>query len=70
MALKQKITKLLNSEEKKPLIVGIDRGENKIPILCPKFPDCDDCKIRFRCWTNKQPEFTLDELKNAGIIGR
>lgn len=44
------------------------RGGHKIPILCKNYPEqCDDCKMRFVCWTNREAEFDINTLREAGI---
>jgi len=50
------------------LIIGKDSGGGaKIPILCQNYPDqCDGCSMRFLCWTQREAEFDLADLKEAG----
>jgi len=44
------------------------RGGQKIPIMCKNYPEqCDDCKMRFICWTSREAEFDVDTLRKAGI---
>lgn len=53
------------------LITGVDgdrRWGQKVPILCKNYPDqCDMCKMRFVCWTNREAEFDLNQLREAGV---
>jgi len=45
----------------------VSRGQ-KIPILCKNYPDqCDACKMRFICWTQREAEFDVNQLREAGI---
>lgn len=40
----------------------------KIPILCKNYPDqCDACNMRFICWTQREAEFDVNTLREAGI---
>jgi hypothetical protein len=53
------------------LITGVDGSKewgNKVPILCKNYPtQCDACNMRFICWTNREAEFDLNQLRQAGI---
>jgi len=53
------------------IIVGVDSTngwKQKVPILCKNYPDqCDTCKMRFVCWTNREAEFDLNQLREAGV---
>jgi hypothetical protein len=50
-------------------LVGVDQFSTKMPIFCKNYPDlCDECKLRFECWTAKNPEFEINDLKKAGIV--
>ena len=47
---------------------GHVRGEQKIPIMCKNYPkQCDACKMRFICWTQREAEFDVNQLREAGI---
>ena len=40
----------------------------KIPILCKNYPEqCDTCNMRFLCWTQREAEFDVEQLREAGI---
>lgn len=44
------------------------RSGRKIPIICKNYPkQCDECKMRFICWTSREAEFDVDTLRKAGI---
>jgi len=42
---------------------------NKAPLLCQNYPEqCNDCKMRFICWSQREAEFSREQLKEAGRI--
>jgi len=44
------------------------RQGQKIPILCKNYPEqCDGCKMRFVCWTTREAELDINQLREAGI---
>jgi len=52
------------------LIMGVDASHwgQKVPILCKNYPDqCTECNMRFICWTNREAEFDLNKLRQAGV---
>lgn len=57
------------------LITAVDNGDQahwrhgqRIPILCKNYPDqCDTCDMRFVCWTQREAEFDVNQLRKAGI---
>jgi hypothetical protein len=49
-------------------ITGTTHWGTKVPVFCKSYPDkCDECGFRFMCFTEKEPEFNLDNLKEEGI---
>ena len=54
--------------EGSPILLVVYGGQLKKQVFCNKYPrHCDDCKLRFKCYVNRPPEFTPDELKAEGI---
>jgi len=52
----------LNGTAKLFVIKG--RWGTKAPFLCKNYPSqCDDCEIRFKCYTETQPELTDEDLR-------
>jgi len=53
------------------LITGVDTKNSynsKIPILCKNYPEqCDTCNMRFVCWTQREAEIDVEQLREAGI---
>ncbi len=50
----------LNGTAKLFIING--RWGNKSPFVCKNYPDrCDDCEIRFKCYTETNPELNNEE---------
>ncbi|MFA7101364.1 MAG: hypothetical protein WC196_06500 [Bacilli bacterium] len=53
------------------LIIGVDENRhwhNRVPVLCKNYPEqCDGCKMRFTCWTQREAEFGLNQLRQAGV---
>ena len=58
-----------SADSKGKFIIGTDRWGGKVPVFCKSFntPSCDDCHLRFLCFTNRNPEFDVDTLKRAGV---
>ena len=55
------------------IITAVDNGRptnrgRKIPVMCKNYPEqCDACKMRFLCWTTREAEFDVNQLREAGI---
>ena len=57
------------ADEKGKFIVTQGHWGDKAPVFCKNYPQqCDECKLRFFCYTEHNPEFTEDELEDAGVI--
>jgi len=48
-------------------LVGVNDFGEKVLFTCNSYPNCNDCKLRFRCWTDRLPHFRFDELEDAGL---
>lgn len=49
-------------------ITGTTYWGGKVPVFCKNYPEqCESCSLRFLCYTERKPEFTLDELDKAGV---
>lgn len=56
------------ADEKGRFIIGTTQWGGKVPVFCTAYPDkCDTCHLRFLCYTERSPEFTTDQLHEAGI---
>lgn len=56
------------ADKRGKFITGVRYYGEKIPIFCKNYPDkCDDCKLKFLCYTEANPEFTEGQIKEAGI---
>lgn len=57
------------ADNKGKFIVGTDRWGEKVPVFCKSFksPACDDCQLRFLCFTERVPQFDINVLRKAGI---
>lgn len=43
-------------------------SERRIPIMCKNYPEqCDTCNMRFLCWTQREAELDINQLREAGI---
>lgn len=49
-------------------LISVDRWDRKEPIFCKVYPSCDDCTIRYNCWSCSMPEFSVDKLRELKII--
>ena len=50
-------------------IDGVGNWGGKVMICCNNYPDkCDACNLRWVCYTEKRPEFNIQDLKNAGVV--
>ena len=57
------------SGETGKFLVRIDNHQIKSLLFCKNYPDsCEECKLRFVCWTEKQPEFNVGDLRAEGIL--
>ena len=46
-------------------LVAEDNWGRKVPMFCKNYPaKCDDCTLRFMCYTELSPEFTTEQLKD------
>lgn len=58
------------ADERGKFITGTDNYGHKVPVFCKKYGQeagCEACSLRFRCYTDKAPEFDRQELANNGI---
>lgn len=50
-------------------IVSTTEWGGQVPFFCKNYPDrCDSCSLRFICYTELRPQFTNEQLSNAGVI--
>jgi len=50
-------------------LVLVDVFRTKVPVYCKNYPElCDECELRFSCWTDEKPEFELGALRKAGVV--
>ncbi len=44
------------------------KNKQKIRIMCKNYPEqCDGCTMRFLCWTQREAELDINQLREAGI---
>lgn len=59
------------ADEKGKFITGTTQWGGKVPVFCKAYPEkCDDCHLRFLCYTERMPEFTVDQLHEAGVADK
>jgi len=49
------------------LLTAVSRYGHKIKFLCKTYPACEDCSMRFDCWTSEEAEFPKDTLIEKGL---
>ncbi len=60
--------KIITAVQTTPSKVRGWKSEQKIRIMCKNYPDqCDACTMRFLCWTQREAELDINQLREAGI---
>jgi hypothetical protein len=59
----------LNGTAKLLIVKGGRWDRNAMtPIVCKNYPNqCDDCEIRFKCYTEQEPELNREEYKQMKV---
>ena len=57
-----------SADHRGKFIVGTDRWGGKVPVFCKSFetPACDECELRFLCFTERNPQFDMATLRRLG----
>lgn len=62
-----KISGFLDGKGK--LITGGKDSYHKSPVICRNYPDqCNECNLRYKCYTETNPEFTWQEIHKNDYI--
>jgi len=50
-------------------IISTTQWGGSVPVFCKNYPDkCNECSLRFLCYTERSPQFTDEQLHKAGIV--
>lgn len=56
------------TDEQGKILTGTTYWGDKVPVFCTNYPDkCEECSLRFLCYTEANPQFTKEQLQKAGI---
>ena len=62
------ISRGFSADQRGKYIVGTGQWGEKVPVFCKNYPNnCEPCSLRFLCYTEKNPEFSREQLNKAGI---
>lgn len=57
------------ANRKGKFITGTNSWGGKVPVFCKNYPEnCENCTLRFLCYTELKPEFSGEQLRAAGVI--